>query len=112
MGVKVKSWKGAWWVFINHRGRRKAKRCTSKRAAELAAEKIDARLKLGEAGVSDDAAATNRPLPRKEYGERWFEPPVRPAGKGNTQALYRSRLELHWYPALGAVPVFSITRDM
>ena len=26
MGVKVKHWKGAYWVFINHRGRRKAKR--------------------------------------------------------------------------------------
>lgn len=26
MGVKVKEWKGAWWVFVDHQGRRKAKR--------------------------------------------------------------------------------------
>jgi integrase len=47
MGVRVKSWKGAWWIFINHQGQRRAKRCASKRAAELAADKIDAALKLG-----------------------------------------------------------------
>ena len=38
MGVKVKEWKGAWWVFINHQGHRKAKRCASKKAATLAAD--------------------------------------------------------------------------
>lgn len=36
MGVKVREWKGAWWVFINHKGQRKAKRCASQKAAELA----------------------------------------------------------------------------
>jgi hypothetical protein len=25
MAVKVKAWKGAWWIFIDHRGQRKAK---------------------------------------------------------------------------------------
>src|SRR2546422_8622488 len=26
VGVKAKEWKGAWWVFVDHQGRRKAKR--------------------------------------------------------------------------------------
>ena len=48
MGVKVKHWKGAYWVFVNHRGQRKAKRCASKRAAEIARDQIDAKLTVGE----------------------------------------------------------------
>jgi len=111
MGVKVKSWKGAYWIFINHQGRRKAMRCASKRAAERAADKIDAALRLGQTGVLDAAQTRHAPT-LKAYAERWLETHVRLACKGNTQALYRSRLELHWYPTLGAVPVPSITRDM
>ncbi len=35
MAVKVKQHKGAWWIFIDHHGKRKAKRIgSSKRAAE------------------------------------------------------------------------------
>ena len=26
MGVQVKAWKGAWWIFVDHKGQRKAKR--------------------------------------------------------------------------------------
>jgi integrase len=113
MGVKVKSWKGAWWIFINHEGRRKAKRCASKKAAELAADKIDAALRLGQTEVLEASrkAQPDRAPTFKEYAERWLETHVRLACKGNTHDLYRSRLELHWYPTLGAVPVSAITRD-
>src|SRR5688572_21740025 len=42
MSVKVKEWKGAWWVFINHHGSRKAKRigvgAAGKKAAQHVAE--------------------------------------------------------------------------
>ena len=54
MGVKVREkvkGSGEWWVFINHQGRRKAKRVgvgrSGKKAAELAALKISARLAGG-----------------------------------------------------------------
>jgi site-specific recombinase XerD len=50
MGVKVKERDGAWWIFINHQGKRKAKRIgvrePGKRAARAAAEKIQAKLDL------------------------------------------------------------------
>ncbi len=113
MGVKVKSWKGAWWVFINHKGRRKAKRCASRKAAELAAVKIDAALKLGQADVLD---GDHRPLPPPvpafgEYAERWLEAVggvrVRPA----TLEQYCSRLKLRLLPTLGPLPLTSITRE-
>ena len=66
MGVKVKHWKGAYWVFINHEGKRKAKRVgegkTGKRAAELAAVKIQARLAQGDSSLLDETESP-RPLP-------------------------------------------------
>lgn len=48
MAVKVKQRKGKWWVFIDYKGKRKAK-CvgTSKRAAEEVAGKIQTRIALG-----------------------------------------------------------------
>ena len=58
MAVKVRERKGAWWVFVDHKGRRKAKRVGvgkgGKRAAESAAEKIQARLALGDTSPLED----------------------------------------------------------
>jgi integrase len=52
MGVKIKEWKGAWWLFIDHQGKRKAKRVgigkTGKKAADQAAVQIQARLAEGD----------------------------------------------------------------
>jgi hypothetical protein len=33
MGVKVRQWKDAWWVFVDHKQRRKAKRIGSGQAS-------------------------------------------------------------------------------
>jgi integrase len=53
MGVRVREKvKGSkvYWLFINHHGRRKAKRVGDKKAAELAATKIRAKLAEGDRG--------------------------------------------------------------
>jgi hypothetical protein len=59
MGVQVKAWKGAWWIFVNHKGQRKAKRVgTGKeghRAAIAAAKKIQARLVLGDLSLLEES---------------------------------------------------------
>ena len=51
MGVKIRERQGAWWIFVDFRGRRKAKRVgvgpPGRRAALAAAEKIQAKLALG-----------------------------------------------------------------
>jgi integrase len=51
MGVTIREkikGSGEWWVFINHKGRRKSKQVGSKKAAEKVQEIIAARLKLGQ----------------------------------------------------------------
>ena len=64
MGVKVREkvkGSGEWWVFINHQGRRRAKRVgvgkSGKKAAELAALKISARLVGGDTGPLNPPSA-------------------------------------------------------
>jgi len=55
MGVKVREHRGAWWLFIDHKGQRKAKRIgvgpEAKKRAKAAAGELEAQLKLGELGV-------------------------------------------------------------
>ena len=52
MGVSIRQkpkGSGVWWVFINHQGKRKAKKIgKDKRLASEVAKKIEARLVLGE----------------------------------------------------------------
>ena len=48
MGVTAKFHKGVWWVFINHRGRRKAKRIGDRETARRVAQAIRERLALGD----------------------------------------------------------------
>ena len=57
MGVRIREKpKGSkiFWVFINHKKKRKAKRIGDKKAAELAAVQIRARLALGDSVILDD----------------------------------------------------------
>src|SRR5713101_7269847 len=70
MAVKVRHHKGKYWVFIDHKGKRKAK-CigTSKRTAEVAAEKIAAKLTLGDFSLLDEKS--QRPF--DAYFRNWLD---------------------------------------
>ena len=70
MGVKVKERSGAWWLFINHKGRRKAKKVGDKKAAELAAVQIRARLALGDTGIVEHDA--KKVMTVQEAAEAWL----------------------------------------
>jgi len=51
VGVEVRHWKEAWWVFVDHKRQRKAKRigvgAAGKRAAEEVAKAYEVQLTLG-----------------------------------------------------------------
>lgn len=108
MGVKVKEWKGAWWVFINHQGRRRAKRCASKKAAQLAADKIGAALTLGQHDVLD---ATPARVPTvSEYAETWLRT-LESRVRQSTAEDYRIRLRVRILPHIGHLPLSALTRE-
>jgi integrase len=99
MGVQVREkppGSGVWWVFINHNGKRKAKRVGKEETALKVAEKMQAKLVLGELDLSkkDSQCPT-----LKEYAEMWLSLPH--DWKQSTRESYKDNFNLHVYPVLG-----------
>jgi integrase len=100
MGVKVREkppGSGIFWVFINHNSRRKSKKIgMDEKMANKVAEKIKAKLVLGELEIEK----INNPVPTfKEYAELWLSLPH--DWKEATRDAYKQNLNKHVYPALG-----------
>jgi integrase len=73
MGVKIREKppkSGAWWVFIDHQGKRKAKKIgKDRKLAQEVARKIEAKLALGDVGVMEEQAK----IPTfREYAGGWL----------------------------------------
>lgn len=106
MGVTVRFWKGAWWIFVNHHGRRKAKRVGDRETAVRLAKTIRERLALGDfhlAPAADEATLN-------AYTEGWLKT-VAGTLKASTIRFYNGHLDEHVLPALGSRPVTSIRRQ-
>lgn len=109
MGVRVKERNGAWWVYVDWKGRRKAKRVGSKRAAQVAAEKIQAQLTLGNTTALDSTRA--RAVTFGDHADRWLQSYVAVHLKPSTQEMYEGVLTKHWKPAIGNAPLTALSRD-
>jgi integrase len=112
MGVKVREWKGAWWLFVDHQGRRKAKRLgvgkAGKKSAELAAIKLQARLAEGDSAVF--AEVQNVPTFR-QAADQWLTAHASLAQiRESTHAEYARALRLYGFPRFGDKPVTAISR--
>lgn len=107
MGVTVRNVpKKGWYVFMNWKGQRKAKAFgTNKALAKDFASKIDARLKLGEAGLLTHSGVT-----LEAYAAIWLEH-IRHTRKPSTAEDYAKRLKQDIYPLLRTVDLRSITRE-
>jgi integrase len=113
MGVIVKEHRpGEWWIFVNHNGKRKAKKVgRSETAARKAAAKIQARIVLNDFEI--EKVKSSAPAFQK-CADLWLAlPHFTPAGdpwKESTLESYRANLENHIYPNIGAVPIDQIRR--
>src|SRR5215472_10147728 len=112
MGVKVKPWKGAWWVFVNHQGRRKAKRIghgeVGKRAAKDIAVKVQARLALGEPMAL--LAADGQVPTVQAYLTDWLKTYADVQCKLSTAIGYRHTMLRHIFPAFGDRRLSEVSR--
>src|SRR5262249_5993938 len=77
---------GKWWVFIDYNGKRKAKCVGDKRTAKVVAQKIEAKLALGDFGVMEEKE--RRPF--DVYFRDWLETYVRANCKPSTYACYET----------------------
>ena len=68
MGVKIRFHKGAWWLFINHRSQRRAKKMGDRQTALHTAQQVR------EAIVAGDLALTPKPPPEtvQAYAQAWL----------------------------------------
>jgi integrase len=111
MGVKVRERDGAWWLFINHKGRRKAKRIgegeTGKKAAKAAAEKIQAKLALGDMGILEAPAKASVPT-FEEIAKEW-ERVTAPEWKRGTAISHGNALRCRLLPTFGPMPMTEVT---
>ena len=114
MAVKVRERDGAWWVFIDYKGRRKAKRVgvgkPGKKAAKLAATKIAARLADGGPITLDPPSPTPEAPTFAAIAEEWLHKhPALHAIRPGTLDNYRSFTMRHLVPALGHLPITDVS---
>src|SRR5207249_10007522 len=97
MGVKVKKWKGAWYLFVWHKGKRKAKRFTSRAAAIRVAQEVQAKLALGNSEFLKPESKTP-PLPTFAiYAGSWLNQNQHEM-KPSTAAFYKQFGRLYVQP--------------
>ncbi len=106
MGVTVRFRKGAWWVFINHHGRRKAKRVGDKATALSVARTLRERLARVELQLEPAPAIQTL----KSYIEGW-QTVVKGTLKASTVSFYDGVLNNHILPALGSRDISSLSRQ-
>src|SRR5712671_3095153 len=111
MGVRVREKvKGSkvYWLFIHYNGRRRTKRVGDKKAAELAATKLRAKLAEGDATVlaRTPVAAPSAPLTFSELAEEWLvKYPALHAVRSSTMETYERFIRGHLLPHFGAMPI-------
>jgi integrase len=109
MAVKVKQHKGKWWVFIDHKGKRKAKCVGGKQAAETAAKKIEAKLTLGDFSLLEENKSQSPTL--AEYAAQWLRTYAAAHCKPATVFNYERDYRPHVAPILGEKKLTEITRQ-
>ena|SRR5436190_22345224 len=97
MGVKIRKRGGKWYVFVDFRGRRKAK-CvgTSRQTAEQLKRQIEARLALGDMGFVSERALPEQTL--NEYYSGWLKRYAELECKASTARSYEQLLRVHVRP--------------
>lgn len=107
MGVILKEKDGTWWVFINHKGRRKSKKLgTDEKAARTIAGKIQAKLTLGEFNLIETEVPTF-----KAYSALWHENYAKALLRHFTAERYDYVLKKHIPASVGAMRLNDITRN-
>ncbi len=109
MGVQIREkpkGSGVYWLFINHQGKRKSKKIGKDESlANEVAEKIKAKLLLGELKVEN----INKTSPAFEpYAKTWLALPH--DWKESTRDEYRRKLRLHVFPVIGKLQVDEIDK--
>jgi len=110
MGVTIRKRAGQWYVFLNYKGRRKAK-CvgSSRQLAEQVRRQIEAKLALGDI---EFLAEEHPQMPSlADYADRWIKQYAELNCKPSTVYGYKQVLNERIKPVLGTLSLNRVTRD-
>jgi integrase len=106
MSVRVRFHRGAWWLFIHHRGRRKSKRIGDRVAALSVARQV--RQRLARTDLDLEPSAQEQTF--RAYADQWLATARRNL-KASTTGFYEDNLERYICPILGPRPVTTLRRS-
>ena len=110
MGVKLKRYKGKWYLFVDYNSKRKAK-ClgTDCKLAEAIKRQVEAKLVLGNLGLF---GADEQRLPTfGEYADAWMKDYARVECKTSTADGYEGVLRQYLRPRFASKRLDAVTRD-
>jgi len=113
MGVAVREkskGSGIWWVFIIANDRKLSRRIGDKKLALEVADKIKARMTLGDTAMFDDPAQPPAMPIFKVYSLHWLETYIKPLRRSGTYERCRCLLEKYLNPEFGRRPLDQIKR--
>jgi integrase len=105
VGVRVKFYRGAWWIFINHHGRRRSKKVGDQQTAFRIARELRQRLASGDLHLP----VSDGDISLQKYSADWLVQ-ARLNLKASTVSFYEGHLEQHIMPMLGSRLVASLRR--
>jgi integrase len=106
MGVTVKFYRGAWWIFIHAGGRRRSKKVGDHATALEVARRIREQLALGDLGLLSTARAETLDT----YAQSWLRG-LTGNLKASTIRFYSDNLRRYVLPAYGTRPLQQLTRQ-
>ncbi len=107
MGVKVKErpkGSGVWWIFMNHQGRRRARKVGDKKEAIKIAKQLEAKLTLG------DDSVVKRKKTFGEYAHDYINVLIPQVSKPKTIRAYKCCLHAHILPVFERKQINAITK--
>jgi integrase len=110
MAVKVQKRNGAWYVFVYHDGKRRARRIGTRQAAEEVRRRIEARLAAGEFSLETDPDVPQIPT-LKEYSDKWLKEFAEVSLKHSTIGRHKQLLNSYLLPRFGDIEITKIARD-
>jgi integrase len=110
MGVTVREkprGSGVWWLFITHKGKRKAKTVGDKKTASTLAREVRASLAAGDLGLIFEE--NKMPL-FKDYADQWLNGYARTYCKQSSWERHEGALRLYLLPLFGQRTIDQIYR--
>jgi integrase len=112
MGAKLKKVHGAWYLYVDHQGKRKCKKIgLDRRIAEAVRRQVEAKLALGDLAIFGATDHAPRMPMFGTYADQWLKEYARIECKTSTTDGYEGVLRNYLRPRFATMPLNEIKRE-